>query len=173
MVALFAGILGAAVELALSSSLALALTLTFDAPTDWTPVPAASSMRLAEWRVASRSEVVVFYFGPGQGGSVDANVDRWIGQFQQPDGVPTRERARTSEKKVGALKVTLVDVTGTYVAPTRPGGAELRNEPDTRMIAAVVEGSGGPWFIRFLGPREEVGAKEPGFDDFLSTLRVQ
>jgi hypothetical protein len=161
MLTLLLGILGTAASLA------------YDAPKEWTSVAAGSSMRLAEWRVGEQSEVVIFYFGPGQGGSPEANVDRWIGQFEQPDGSSTRDRAKRSESTAGDLKVTRVDITGTYVAAVRPGATERRNEPDTRMIAIVIEGPGGPWFIRFLGPREEVSAREAAFDRFLSSLRLE
>jgi hypothetical protein len=41
------------------------------------------------------------------------------------------------------------------------------------MIAAVVEGPSGPWFIRFLGPEKEVSAGEVSFDAFLSGLRLE
>lgn len=157
----------------LSGILAAAASLAYDAPKDWTRATASSPMRLVEWRVGVHSEVVIFYFGPGQGGSAEANVERWIGQFEQPDGAPTRDRAKTSVTRIGDLKLTRVDVTGTYVAPVRPGAAERRNEPDTRMIAAVVEGPGGPWFIRFLGPREDVTKEETAFDGFLATLHLE
>jgi hypothetical protein len=153
--------------------LGTAASLTYDAPKEWTSASAGSSMRLAQWRVGEQSEVVIFYFGPGQGGSTEANVERWIGQFEQPDGSSTKDRAKKSETKAGDLKVTRVDITGTYVAPVRPGATELRNEPDTRMISAVVEGPGGPWFIRFLGPRKEVSDGEALFDGFLSSLRLE
>jgi hypothetical protein len=54
----------------------------------------------------------------------------------------------------------------------RPGAAERRNEPGYRMIAVVVEGPSGPWFIRFLGPAAEVSAGEASFDAFLATLQL-
>ena len=37
---------------------------------------------------AEPGEVAVFYFGPGQGGGVQANIDRWIGQFPAKTGAP-------------------------------------------------------------------------------------
>src|SRR5574341_2055418 len=77
--------------------------LAYDPPKDWKPVEATSSMRLAQWSYGSKSEIVVFYFGEGQGGSVEANLDRWYGQFEQPDGSSTRERAKVSKSKSGAL----------------------------------------------------------------------
>jgi hypothetical protein len=41
------------------------------------------------------------------------------------------------------------------------------------MIAAVVEGPSGPWFIRFLGPAREISAGEASFDAFLGGLRLE
>ena len=35
-----------------------------------------------------RAEVVVYFFGKGQGGNVDANLARWKGQFSTSDGSP-------------------------------------------------------------------------------------
>jgi hypothetical protein len=154
-------------------ALVVLLGLAYDVPKEWRAVEATSSMRLAQWSYGARSEIVVFYFGEGQGGSVEANLDRWYGQFEQPDGSSTRERAKVTKSKAGALTVTRADVQGTYGAPVRPGAAERHNEPDYRMIAAVVEGPSGPWFIRFLGPAKEVSAGETPFDAFLSGLRLE
>lgn len=147
--------------------------LGYDVPKDWKAVETSSSMRIAQWSYAGESEIVVFYFGEGQGGSVEANLDRWYGQFEQPDGSSTSERAKVTKSKAGALTITRADVQGTYRAPVRPGAAERRNEPDYRMIAAVVEGPSGPWFIRFLGPAKEVAVGETSFDSFLSGLRLE
>ena len=157
------------------STLALVflLGLAYDVPKDWRVVESSSAMRLAQWSYGAKSEIVVFYFGEGQGGSIEANVERWYGQFQQPNGGSTRERAKVTKSKADELSITRVDVEGTYAAPIRPGAAERHNEPDYRMIAAVVEGPSGPWFIRFLGPAKEVSAGETSFDAFLSGLRLQ
>lgn len=160
-------------SLAVLLGLAASSRLAYDVPKDWSAVQTTSSMRLVQWSYGQKSEVVVFYFGEGQGGSVEANLDRWYGQFEQPDGGSTRERAKVTKSRSGALTVTRADVQGTYAAPVRPGAAERHNEPDYRMIAAVVEGPSGPWFIRFLGPAKEVAAGETSFDAFLSGLRLE
>ena len=39
-------------------------------------------------------ECVVYYFGSGQGGGVEANIKRWIGQFTAPDGGPADKLAK-------------------------------------------------------------------------------
>ena len=69
-------------------------TLRYETPTEWTESPSRSPMRVTQFilpRVPGDpedAELVVFYFG-GAGGSVDANLQRWIGQMEQPDGRPS------------------------------------------------------------------------------------
>ena len=150
--------------------------LTYSAPSGWQSRPAASSMRVAEFIVPRTSgdtedaDVVIFYFG-GTGGSVEANIERWVGQFQQPPGASGKgERASFN---VGNLKVTTVDVAGTYVAETRPGSGTRLNKPGFRMRAAVVETPRGPYFIKLTGPAATVGKTLPAFQTFLDSLKFQ
>jgi hypothetical protein len=162
-----------AIPFSLLIGLALSSRLAYVVPKDWKEVETSSSMRLAQWSYGAKSEVVVFYFGSGQGGTVEANLDRWYGQFQQPDGGSTKERAKVTKSKAGDLAITKVDVEGTYQAPVRPGAAERQHEPGYRMIAAVIEGPSGPWFVRFLGPTKGVAAGLGSFDAFLRSLRLE
>ena len=118
------------------------------------------------------AEAVIFYFGEGQGGGVEANLERWFGQFEQPDGSSTRERATVETRELPDLALTVADVSGTYVASVRPGARERQNRPGYRMIAAIAEGEGGPWYIRVLGPEATVAGWEEDVDGFLASLRV-
>jgi hypothetical protein len=151
-------------------------SLAYTPPGEWKSRPAASSMRVAEFVVpraqgdAEDGEVIVYFFG-GTGGSVDANVQRWIGQFQQPQGAPADGKRTTFA--VGDLKVTTVDVSGTYVAEVRPGSAERHNKPNFRMRAAVVETPRGPYFVKFTGPAKTVAAASSAFDGFIRSLRFK
>src|SRR5262245_15720171 len=73
--------------------------LRFSVPSVWTRVPAPSDMRAAQFRVprsgndGEDGELVLFYFGKGQGGSPEQNVDRWTGQLTRPDGQPAQDEA--------------------------------------------------------------------------------
>jgi hypothetical protein len=155
----------------------LVLALTFTAPASWQPRPAASSMRVAEFVVphvpgdSEDAEVIVYFFGGGGGGSVDANIDRWIGQMQQPDGSASKEKAKKEERTVNGLKVNLVDVSGTYVAEMRPGSTERHNKPGFRLRAAVVDTPGGPYYIKMTGPAKTVAAADADFTAFLASLK--
>ena len=151
-------------------------SLAYTAPAGWRPRPPASAMRVAEFIIpraqgdAEDGEVIVYYFGTGAG-TVDANIDRWIGQMQQPDGSSTKEKARRSVQTVNGLTVTGVDVTGTYVAEMRPGAAEHFNKPGFRLRAAVVETPRGPYYIKMTGPARTIGAADAAFAAFLGSLR--
>src|SRR5438034_11313181 len=107
----------------------LASGLTFTTPDGWRQSPPGSSMRIAEFTLpraagdADDAQLVVYYFG-GSGGSIDANIQRWIGQMQQPDGKAASAAPTRETRKVHGLTVTLVDVSGTYVAETAPGSRE-------------------------------------------------
>ena len=151
-------------------------TLAFTAPPAWKTRPAASSMRVAEFVVphadgdSEDAELVVYYFGSGAG-TVDANIDRWIGQIQQPDGTPTKDKAKRTSQTVNGLAVTMVDVAGTYVAEMRPGATEHFNKPGFRLRAAVVETPRGPYYIKMTGPAKTMGAADAAFAAFLGSLR--
>ncbi len=157
-----------------SATLLQAGSLTYTAPSAWKSRPAASSMRVAEF-VVPRAQGdpedadVVIYFFAGGGGSVEANIERWIGQFEAAGGGPAKPLGRNSFS-VGPLKVTTLDVNGTYVAETRPGSGQRMNKPKFAMRAAIVETARGPYFIKLTGPQATVTQTLPAFDSFLKSL---
>src|SRR5262244_2962380 len=121
----------------------LAVTISYVTPSGWQKQPAASSMRVAEFALpradgdAEDAQLIVYYFG-GSGGSVDANMQRWLGQMQQPDGKPSSAVAKKESRKVNGLTVSLVDVSGTYTAEMSPGSAAHHDNAHFRMRAGVV-----------------------------------
>jgi hypothetical protein len=151
--------------------------LTFTAPPAWKAVATTSSMRVAQFVLpraagdAADGELIVYYFG-GSGGSVDANVERWVGQMQQPDGRPSKAVARRATRTINGLAVTLVDVAGTYVAEVAPGSAARHNSPNFRLRAAVVETARGPYFIKLTGPAKTIAVHDAAFEQFLSSVKA-
>ena len=170
-------------------SLALAMTLqaTQSAPEarlrfapapEWKARPITSMMRVGEYalpRAEGDTEdavLVVSYFG-GTGGSVQANIDRWLGQFSQPDGRPTKQIAATKGRRINGLAVTDFDASGTYVGEVSPGSPERYNKPGFRLRAAIVETARGPYFIRVLGPARTVASWEAAIETFLQSLEYR
>ena len=94
---MFSTILGAATIAAVLAPAILcaetAAGLRWTAPPGWKSEP-PRPMRAATYTVPrvsgdeSDGEVVVNYFGEGQGGSVEANIERWKGQVVGSDGKP-------------------------------------------------------------------------------------
>ncbi len=155
-------------------------TLKFEVPAGWISKTPSSTMRLAEFTLPKASSdaedatVTVYFFGASQGGNVQANIDRWIGQMAQPDGTPSKDAARTSAStSASGLKISTVDVTGTYVAEVTPGSTEHFNKPGWRQIASLVETSGGPHFVKVTGPAATVAKWEASVSQFVKSLRYE
>ena len=153
-------------------------TLTFTPPAAWQPKAVTSMMRVAEFvlpKAAGDSEdasLVVYFFG-GTGGTVQANLDRWLGQLTQPDGRQTKDVATTSSRLINGLSVTQLDVTGTFVAEVTPGSTERFNKPGFRMRTAVVQTAGGPYFIKLVGPNKSVTRWDKEFEAFLQSVQYK
>lgn len=124
----------------------------FERPASWEWVEVTSQMRKAQLKVpgakpGESAEVIFFYFGPGNGGGTQANIDRWFGQFQEPRD---QIKAKSEPVKVGGVQVTYVSAEGTY-SSGMPGGPKtpLANHA---LAGAIVEGSEGHVFVRMVGP---------------------
>ena len=156
----------------------LASGLTFVTPDGWKSTPPTSSMRVAEFtlpRAAGDGEdaqLIVYYFG-GSGGSVDANIQRWIAQMEQTDGQPSSAVAKKESRTVNGLTVSLVDVSGTYTAEMSPGSAAHTNKPHFRLRAGVVDTPRGPYFIKLTGPAQTIAKWDGAFNQFVSSLKAQ
>src|SRR4029077_7910509 len=89
----------------------LASGLAFIMPDGWKSTPPASAMRVAEFtlphaaRDTDDAQLIVYYFG-GSGGSVAANIDRWLGQMQQPDGKPSAAVAKKESRQGNGLTLS-------------------------------------------------------------------
>jgi hypothetical protein len=156
-----------------------AAALKFDAPAGWVRQTPSSTMRVAEFTLphvpadAEDATVTVFFFGSSMGGNVQANLDRWIGQLEQPDGSSSKARAMSASTTANGLTITTLDVSGTYVAQVTPGSAERFNKAGFRQIAAVVETPGGPYFVKLLGPQATVAKWAESYAGFLKTVRFE
>ena len=150
--------------------------LKFTAPAEWVSEKPTSSMRQAQYRLprvqrdTEDAELVVFYF-QGGGGGVQANIDRWIEQFTKADGRPANDTAKTSHKTSHGIPITVVDVSGTYVAGMGSMMTDSKGKPNFRMLAAVAESGSGPWFFKLTGPAKTVDKWESSFQSFLDTIQ--
>lgn|GEM_PF-386874 len=151
----------------------------FDAPSEWISEEPSSEMRAAQYRLPAAegdsedASLVVYYFGPGQGGSARMNLDRWISQMEQPDGRPSKDKASIEETWINGLKASILDISGTYKAEMMPGGGERYNKPSFRMKAAVIETPRGPYFVKLVGPEKTIARWQDSFTAFTRSFRFQ
>ena len=134
------------------------------------PMRAATYVVLAAPGDSEPGECAVFYFGPGQGGGVDDNLRRWIGQFQQPDGKPSEAAAKTAKQKINGFAVTTIDLPGTYLASAGPMSPTKTPKPGYRLLGAIVEGPEGAIFFKLTGPARTVAAAQPAFQGLLKSI---
>jgi hypothetical protein len=133
--------------------------ISWSTPAGWRQEPPSSGMRFAQFRVSGvdgdpeDAECAVFYFGPGQGGSPKDNATRWIGQFRQPDGGSSEERAKIGVQSVNGKQVMFVEVAGDY-----------------SLIGAIVSGPDAPWFFKLTGPRRTVEANRGAFSELIASI---
>lgn len=144
--------------------------VTWTVPSAWKEMP-PRPMRKTTYRAegaAGPAEIGVFYFGPSDGGGVEANITRWIGQFQ---GI-SKEDTKRAENKVGELTVHTVRIEkGTY-SSGMPGAA-AKTQEGWGMYAAVVETPAGAYFFKMLGPAATVSEQESNFTTFLQSLKIE
>lgn len=153
--------------------------LHFKAPDGWVTEKPSSAMRAAQYKLpkaegdSEDASLVLYYFGATQGGSAQANIDRWISQIQQADGSSSRDKAKTETMTVNGLKVTTIDVTGTYTAEMAPGSGSTHNDANYRLRAAVIETPKGNYFLKLVGPAKTLGRWEQAYTDYVKSFEFK
>lgn len=146
--------------------------LEFALPAGWQSEPPSSGMRLAQATIPGTNgagQLAVFFFGPGGGGDAESNIQRWVGQMQTEPG--TQPERQTFETPNG-FRVTWVDVAGTLL-PSTMGTGPTTPQENWRLLGAVVEGPGGPWFFKATGPKEALAAEREHFLEMLRSVQTK
>lgn len=148
--------------------------LRWTAPAGW-KAEAARPMRAATYSIPltagdqGTAECVVNYFGPGQGGGVEANIERWRGQVLGADGKPAA--AKVDKRTVRGVPITMIDASGTYAGM---GGPMAGGKPVSgyRLIGAIAEGAGGSVFFKLTGPAKTIAAQQKNFEQLLASIQA-
>ncbi|MEO8900886.1 MAG: hypothetical protein ABI488_04500 [Polyangiaceae bacterium] len=112
-------------------------------------------------------ELAVFYFGPGQGGGIEANVDRWVKQFTD---VPAGDVKRADREANGLHQHTVEISHGTFdpgSMSTAPGGVKK----NYALEGAIVEAPSGAYFFKMTGPARTISASRPAFIELLDSVK--
>jgi hypothetical protein len=150
------------------------LKITWKNPEKWVPTAAGSVMQKARYLTPPAegdkegATLTVFYFGPGMGGTVEANIDRWIGQFKNVVPTTIKKGERTKDK----LTIHTVEVPeGVFEAGMMGGTPDQGPKPAWGMIGAVVEAPSGKYFFKLVGPKKTVATSKQDFDTLLESIQ--
>jgi hypothetical protein len=166
---LISGILGVAAATVLIAAVeGSAGGLRWTMPARWTVAP-PKPMRMATYTLPAApggeaGECGVFFFGKGQGGTVQENLTRWEKQFE---GGPPPKR---SEKAIHGFKVHLLEASGTYLASGGPMMQPQGKKAGWSLHGAIVEAPEGLVFFKCIGPDATVKAAVKEFEDLLASL---
>lgn len=95
----------------------------------------------------------VYYFGEGQGGSIEANFDRWIKQMSMPDGSDVSKAAIRYSKDVNGLMAHVLTLYGTFNEPVGgPMSSVTTPLENYRLIGVIIEAPQGNVFFKLTGP---------------------
>lgn len=144
--------------------------ITWTPPARWEAKP-ASGMRAATYIVppakgdTDGGECAVF--NNNIGGGVQANIDRWIGQFDQADAAKAKQKKET----INGFAVTTVDLTGTFAGGGMAMGQPATKKANYRLLGAIVEGPSGEVFFKLTGPAKTIAAAESEFQGMLKSVK--
>lgn len=117
------------------------------------------------------AEVAITHF-PNMKGMDDMNLERWYGQFKQPDGRPTAEVATKAVYALGDVTVTLVEIPGTLLSGGQMMGGAGPEKANYRQLAAIVDHPKGPHFFKLTGPAAVVERYKASAVAFLKSAKM-
>jgi len=144
--------------------------IAWDVPKGWL-AQIESGMRLATYIVPGAAkgddaECAVHYFGPGAGGGVEMNLDRWTTEFE------SQQKKRIDRREIAGMKVAVLAMTGTFAGHSmRTDTGAPGPRKDWGLLGAIVQGPQGDVFFKLTGPAATVDAAAKPFDAMLGSLR--
>ena len=146
--------------------------LTIALPAAWNRLESRSAMRMLEAEIPGSGgpgEISAYYFGPGGGGGLAANIERWKSQVVLQAGAP---EPTTQSRESGGVRRTWVELEGTVKASTI-GSFPTTDLHDGALFGAIIEAPGGPWYLRAVGPGATMREQRQAFLAMLDSARPQ
>lgn len=114
-------------------------------------------------------ELVVYYFGPTQGGDVESNITRWVSQFEGAD----LKTIKRTDRTVNDLSQHIVEVPkGTYDLGAS-SMSKVQKVDNYSLLAAIVVAPTGKYFFKLTGPMATVKASHDSFYKLLDSIKVK
>ena len=143
--------------------------VVWDAPAAWPKADNPSPMRKATYKIpraagdAEDGELSVSQAG----GTIDQNLARWAGQFDQKLADVKRQ-----ERTVNGIKVTVVEIHGAYKGMAMPGAPAAAPKAGEALLGAIAATS-PPTFFKLTGPEKTVVGAQRDFDRFVGSLHAK
>jgi hypothetical protein len=143
--------------------------LTMPKPVTWVWTAPAMQFRALQYAVpaiganAPAAELVFSVFPAGDGGPVEANLDRWANQFRAGEQAAPSKR---SESTVNGMKVWRIESAGDYMGM---GAAAPR--PGYLQLGAIVQAPGRSVFVKLVGPQATVESNRAAFEAMVAGMR--
>jgi hypothetical protein len=143
--------------------------ISWKVPSGWQTLANPTSIRLATYTIAGGgSDASADVSVSRAGGGTEANVDRWIRQFDDAG------QEKRSVKTVRGLKIVVIEVGGTYLgsgmALPSAAAAPSNDKKNWALLGAVVETSGSSYFFKMTGPAATVKSARKSFDALLDSV---
>lgn len=148
------------------------LAVQWTVPSRWKEAPNPSTMRLATYKiphVGADTEDADMSVSQAGGGTT-ANLDRWVGQFDEA----SKKTLKKTERTAGAFKATVVELEGTFAgggmmgAPSAPAA-----KAGWALVGAIVETPGMAHFFKLTGPAATVKSARAEVDALLSSIKAK
>jgi hypothetical protein len=162
-----------------ASSQTTAGELRYKVPEGWTVEKPTSEMRFAQYKLpkaggdAEDALLIVYYFGKGQGGTPEANIERWINQVKQPDGSPSKDKAKIETLTINGMPVTTLDLLGNYSGGMSADSTPQDSKSIYRMRGAIIDTPKGSYFAKLTGPEKTVNHWDRTFNDYLHSFEFK
>lgn len=143
--------------------------LTMPKPVTWVWTAPSMQFRALQYAVpalgvnAPAAELVFSVFLAGDGGPVDANLDRWSNQFRAGNAAAESKR---SQSTVNGMQVSRVESVGDYMGM---GAAAPR--PGYMQLGAIVQAPGRTVFMKVVGPQATVESNRAAFEAMIAGIQ--
>ena len=140
-------------------------------PTSWVWTAPSMQFRVLQYSVSaiggdsSAAELVFSVFPAGDGGPVDANLDRWAGQFRLADGSGAAPSTRAVETQ-GDLTISRIESKGSYM-----GMGQAAPRPGQMQLGAIIQAPGRNVFAKLVGAEATVESNRAAFDAMLKSAK--
>ena len=141
-------------------------------PDAWMRENPSNSMRLAQFNISDkfkRCELIVF---SGIGGSVDANLNRWLGQFLDSDKKRMTDYSTVRNEKIHELEITFAYTAGIYLKSGMGNRGPTVEKPNYGLLAAIVRATNETYYFKCTGPKKTLDNYINSFETFIRSLEL-